>query len=163
VQELNKVDVLFIGAGPASLAGAIKLKQLLNEAGRKESVVVIEKAAKPGQHNLSGAVFEAQVLDELIPEWQKSQDKFVTKMLANQVKHDETVFLRANQANKIPESVVPAPMHHIGNYAISLSEMVNWLNEIAIGLGVEIFNGFAAKELIIENNQVKGGKLDDKG
>jgi electron-transferring-flavoprotein dehydrogenase len=163
VEELNKVDVLFIGAGPSSLAGAIKLKRLLNEAGRKESVVVIEKAAKPGQHSLSGAVFEAQVLDELIPDWQKSEDKFITQMLANQVKHDETVFLRANQANKIPESVVPAPMRHIGNYAISLSEMINWLNEIAVGLGVEIFNGFAAKELVIENKRVKGVKLDDKG
>ena len=68
MNALNKVGVLFVGAGPASLAGAIRLKQLLNQKGRSESVVVIEKADKLGQHNLSGAVFEADVLDELIPD-----------------------------------------------------------------------------------------------
>ena len=80
---LNTIDVLFVGAGPASLAGAIKLKQLLNANGRNESVVVIEKAEKLGQHNLSGALFEAEVLDELIPGWREEESQFTIKMLAN--------------------------------------------------------------------------------
>ena len=164
MDEMNKADVLFIGGGPAGLAGAIRLKQLLKKAGRNESVVVIEKAAKAGQHNLSGAVFEAGVLDELVPDWQKSQDKFVVKMLANQVKHDEIVFLRgANASNRIPESVTPSLMRHQGNYAVSISEMVNWFTGIAEGLGVEIYNGFAAKEITFDKDRVTGIKLGAKG
>ncbi len=164
MESLNKIDVLFAGAGPASLAGAIKLKQLLNQKGRNESVVVIEKADKLGQHSLSGAVFEADVLDELVPDWKESRDKFVAKMLANRVARDELVFLLGSGvAIKIPEILVPSPMHHKGDYAISVSEMVNWLAGIARALGVEIYTGFAAKEAIIEGGSVKGVKLGDKG
>ncbi|MDZ4230875.1 MAG: electron-transfer flavoprotein:ubiquinone oxidoreductase [Dehalococcoidales bacterium] len=164
MNELNKMDVLFVGAGPASLAGAIRLKQLLNQQGRAESVVVIEKADKLGQHNLSGAVFEADVLDELVPGWREKQDSFVTKTLANGVEIDETVFLPANgSAIRLPEIMVPPYMHHKGNYVLSLSEMVNWLAGIARSLGVEIYTGFAAKEIIVEGGAVKGIKLGDKG
>ncbi len=94
MNEANKIDVLFVGAGPASLAGAITLKRLLNEKGRKESVAVIEKADKLGQHNLSGAVFEAGVLDELVPGWRDKKDGYPGKGLAAEVKRDETLFLR---------------------------------------------------------------------
>lgn len=161
---LNKVDVLFVGAGPASLAGTIKLKQLLNQKGRKESVVVIEKADKISQHDLSGAVFEAHVLDELIPDWKSLKDEFITKMLANDVKRDELVFLLSEKSPRvIPESLVPAPMRHKGDYAISICELVNWLADTARGLGVEIYTGFAAKELVVEGDSVKGIKLGDKG
>jgi electron-transferring-flavoprotein dehydrogenase len=164
VKALNKVDVLFVGAGPASLAGAIKLKQLLNQEGRDESVVVIEKADKLGQHSLSGAVFEADVLDELIPDWRESEHKFVTKMLANKVERDELIFLLSGGlAIRIPEFVVPSAMHHKGNYVVSLSEMVNWLAGIAREQGVEIYTGFAAKEIIVKGNFVTGVRLGDKG
>lgn len=164
MDKLNKIDVLFIGAGPSSLAGAIKLKQLLNQQGRDESVVVIEKADKLGQHNLSGAVFEAEVLDELIPDWREKTDAFVTKTLANRVEIDETVFLAGNgSAIKLPEVIIPPYMHHKGNYVLSVSEMVNWLAGIARGLGVEIYTGFAAKEIVVEDGMVKGVKLGDKG
>jgi len=164
LNEPNKIDALFVGAGPASLAGAIKLKQLLNQAGRKESVVVIEKADKLGQHSLSGAVFEADVLGELIPDWKERKDGFVTKMLANRVDRDELIFLAGHyRAIHIPKALVPKALHHKGNYVISLSEMVNWLAGIARGLGVEIYNGFAAKELVTEGDRVKGIKLGDKG
>ncbi|MDO8491223.1 MAG: electron-transfer flavoprotein:ubiquinone oxidoreductase [Dehalococcoidia bacterium] len=164
MDELNKTDVLFVGAGPASLAGAIRLKQLLKQKGRNESVVVIEKASKPGQHNLSGAVFEAEVLDDLIPDWKERKDSFVTKMLANQVARDEMVFLLGeSRAIEIPKTIIPPSMHHKGNYVISVSEMVNWLANIARGLGIEIYTGFAAKELISENSLVRGVKLGDKG
>ena len=164
MKALNKTDVLFVGAGPASLAGAIKLKQLLNQKGRDESVVVIEKADKLGQHNLSGAVFEADVLDELIPDWRESQSGFAAKMLANRVERDELIFLlTGGLAIKIPEILVPSPMHHKGDYIISVSELVSWLAGIARGLGVEIYTGFAAKEIIVEDNFVTGIKLGDKG
>lgn len=164
MSELKHMDVLFVGAGPASLAGAIRLKQLLNQRGRQESVVVIDKADKIGQHSLSGAVFEAEVLDELIPDWKQSQDKFVTKMLASRVEKDELVFLPNHRMSlKVPGLVVPASMHHEGNYIISLSEMVRWLAGIARQLGVEIYTGFAAKELVIKDNRVAGVKLGDKG
>jgi electron-transferring-flavoprotein dehydrogenase len=164
VDELNKIDVLFVGAGPASLAGAIKLKQLLNQKGRNESVVVIEKADKLGQHNLSGAVFEAGVLDELLPGWREQKDGFVTKALANKVEKDEIIFLLGDRlAIKLPGIFVPPYMRHSGNYVISVSELVNWLADIARGLGVEIYTGFAAKEVVVENNLVRGVKLGDKG
>ena len=161
----NKVDVLFVGAGPASLAGAIKLKQLLNEKGRTESVVVIEKAEKTGQHNLSGAVFEIKVLDELLPGWrQNKDDQYAAKILANRVDKDELYFLKGSStAVKIPDFVIPSSMHNQGCSVVSLSELVNWLAEIAVKSGVEIYNGFVAKEIIFENDRVKGIKLGDKG
>ncbi|MBI2287763.1 MAG: 4Fe-4S dicluster domain-containing protein [Chloroflexi bacterium] len=164
MDEVNKIAALFVGAGPASLAGAIKLKQLLKQKGRNDSVVVIEKADKLGQHNLSGAVFEADVLNELIPGWKEKKDAFVTKTLANEVKIDETVFLPGgSSAIRLPETIVPKYMRHHGNYVLSLSEMVNWLAGIARELGVEIYTGFAAKELVVADNSVKGIKLGDKG
>ncbi|MEJ2738378.1 MAG: electron transfer flavoprotein-ubiquinone oxidoreductase, partial [Dehalococcoidia bacterium] len=117
MDEMNQIDILFIGAGPASLAGAIKLKQLLNEKGRTESVAVIDKAYKLGQHNLSGAVFEAGVLDELVPGWKEKEDPFVVKMLGNEVKKDSTVFLfGSSMAFTIPEFIMPPAMRHEGNY-----------------------------------------------
>ena len=164
MSELKKMDVLFVGAGPASLAGAIKLKQLLIEKGRDESVVVIEKADKIGQHNLSGAVFEAGVLDELIPDWRGRQDSFVTRMLANSVKRDETFFLLGQRLSfKLPEAVMPAYLRHKGDYVISVSELAGWLAGIAGGLGVEVYTGFAAKEVVIEGDWVRGITLGDKG
>ncbi|MDD5127667.1 MAG: electron-transfer flavoprotein:ubiquinone oxidoreductase [Dehalococcoidales bacterium] len=160
----NRMDVLFVGGGPASLTGAIKLKQLLNQNGRKESVVVIEKADKPGQHNLSGAVFEADVLGGLVPNWRESKDAFITRMLGNKVERDELVFLMGNKLHKVlPGAVVPAAMHHKGDYTLSISEMVNWLGDIARVLGVEIYNGFAARELVMENDAIKGIRLGEKG
>jgi len=164
MDELNRMDVLFVGAGPASLAGAIKLKQLLNEKDRSESVVIIEKADKLGQHNLSGAVFEANVLDELIPDWRERNDEFVTKMLGNKVEIDEMILLLGDRiAVKLPKFIVPSYMHHKGDYVLSVSELVNWLADIARELGVEIYTGFAAKELVTEGNLVRGVKLGDKG
>jgi len=164
MDELNRMDVLFVGAGPASLAGAIKLKQLLNEKDRSDSVVIIEKADKLGQHNLSGAVFEANVLDELIPDWRQRNDEFVTKMLGNKVEIDEMIFLLGDRiAVKLPKFIVPSYMHHKGDYVLSVSELVNWLADIARELGVEIYTGFAAKELVTEGNLVRGVKLGDKG
>ena len=162
-KELNKVDILFVGAGPASLASAIKLKQLLKEKGQEASVVVIEKADKLGQHNLSGAVFEAEVLDELVPGWKESKHGFISTMLANRVEKDEVLYLTSGGYFRLPPSLVPRDLHHVGNYSISVSAMVKWLADIARGLGIEIYTGFAAKELVIEDNIVKGVRLGEKG
>jgi len=161
--SLNTIDVLFVGAGPASLAGAIRLKQLLNKNGRKESVVVIEKADKLGQHNLSGALFEAEVLDELIPDWRKDESQFIQKMLANEVKKDEVFFLLPKLPIKIPELFVPPYMRHSGNYAVSVSELVNWLAGHARSLGVEIYTSFAGGEVIVKDRTLTGIRLGDKG
>ena len=161
--SLNTIDVLFVGAGPASLAGAIRLKQLLNKNGRKESVVVIEKADKLGQHNLSGALFEAEVLDELIPDWRKDESQFIQKMLANEVKKDEVFFLLPKLPIKIPELFVPPYMRHSGNYAVSVSELGNWLAGHARSLGVEIYTSFVAEEVIVKDSTVTGIRLGDKG
>ncbi len=160
----EKISVVFVGAGPASLAGAIKIKQLLKANGREESVVIIEKADKLGQHNLSGAVFEAEVLDELMPDWRSSKHAFVTKMLNNRVEVEKTVLLRSSRlAIDIPNCLVPSYMRHAGNYTISVSEMVRWLGEVARGLGVEIYTGFAVKDALIEDGTVKGVVLGEKG
>jgi len=162
--QLNKMDVLFVGAGPASLAGAIKLKQLFNQQGRSESVVVIEKADKVGQHNLSGAIFEADVLNELVPGWHEKEDAFVTKMVAKRVEIDETYFLLGNRMGvKLPEAILPKYMRHKGDYVISVGELVNWFANIAGELGVEIYTGFAAQEIVAEGDWVKGVRLGDMG
>ncbi len=162
--QTNTMDVLLVGAGPASLSAAIRLKQLLNEQGRRESVVVIEKAEKVGQHNLSGAVFEADVVDELIPGWRDSDDEFVTRMLSSSVERDETVFLAGERlAFKIPERVLPGHMRHKSDYLLSVSGMVGWMAGMARGLGVEIFTGFAASEVVKEGNRIRGVKLRDSG
>ncbi len=152
-------------AGPANLAGAIKLKQLLNQKGLNRSVVVIEKAEKIGQHHLSGAIFEAQVLNELLPGWKDNEeDKFIKNLLASRIIKDELYFLKGkNKSFRIPDFIIPPSLQNINAYAVSISELVNWLSGIAIQLGVEIYIGFAAKELVIENNRVKGIKLGDKG
>ena len=163
MKDMNKIDVLFVGAGPASLAGAIALKRRLNAEKLSASVVVIEKADKLGQHNLSGAVFEASVLDELVPGWQDSKEAFITRMLANKIEKDETYFLTHSGSIRIAESLMPKAMHHKGDYAISISELVNWLAGIARGLGVEIYTGFSAIDILRENNTVKGIKLGEKG
>lgn len=165
MDELKKIDVLFVGAGPANLAGAIKLKQLLNQKGIDQSVVVIEKADRIGQHHLSGAIIEAQVIDELLPGWQNDEeDKFVKQLLASRIMKDEFYFLKGkNLAFKVPDILLPPSLQNKDAYALSISELVNWLAGIATKLGVELYTGFAAKEIIIENNKVKGVKLGDKG
>lgn len=165
MDDLKKIDVLFVGGGPASLTGAIKLKQLLNQKGIDRSVVIIEKAEKIGQHHLSGAIFEAQVLNELLPGWQDDVgDKFIKQLLASQIIKDEMYFLKGkNIGFRIPDFIIPPSLQNKNAYAVSISELVNWLAGIAIKLGVEIYTGFVAKEIVIENNRVVGIKLGDKG
>lgn len=164
MEDLRKIDVLFVGAGPANIAGAIKLKQLLNQRREDRSVVIIEKAERIGQHHLSGAIIEAQVLDELLPGWQNNEDKFVKQLLASRILKDEFYLLKGNDtAFRVPDMLIPPSLQNKEAYALSISELVSWLAEIARRLGVEIYTGFTAKEIIIEDNKVKGIRLGEKG
>ncbi len=164
MSELDQMDVLFVGAGPASLAGAIRLKQLLREKGRTESVVVIEKAATPGHHNLSGAIFEPAVLDTLLPGWRESRDRFVARALANEVERDELYYLLDGRRSiRVPAAAVPRAMRHEGDLVVSIAELVRWLTSTARELGVEVYRGFAARDVVFDGGRVRGVRLVDRG
>jgi electron-transferring-flavoprotein dehydrogenase len=158
---MDGIDILVVGAGPAGLGAAIRAKQQAKAAGLDVSVVVIDKAPAPGNHALSGAAFEAAVLDELLPAWKESRHAFVTTMIP--VKRDDMVFLRRNSANVIPARVMPRRMHHVGDYVISLSRLCAFLAEQAEALGVEIYHGYAAQTVIVEDGTVRGVRLGEVG
>ena len=158
---MSNIDILVAGAGPAGLATAIRLKQRLKQAGRSESVVVVDKASHLGYHSLSGGIFESACLDDLIPDWRKSEDPFVKGMV--QIKRDELLFLTKDKAHEIPRGIVPAGMHHEGDHAISLARLVAWLGKHAEKEGVEIYTGFSADKLLTEGRSVRGIRLLDSG
>src|SRR5665647_1931121 len=158
---MKDIKVLIIGAGPAGLATAIRIKQKLNKEKIDESVVVIDKAFKPGYHNLSGAIFESDCLDELTPGWKVESDSFINDMI--EIKRDEMYFLTPSSAIKIPHFIIPPPMHREGNHAISVGKLVNWLSKKAANEGVEIYSGFSAKDILMDNCKVLGVKLIDLG
>lgn len=157
----NPVDVLIAGAGPAGLATAIRLRQRLREAKRDASVVVIDKAPKLGYHNLSGAVFEAGCLDTLVPGWREEKDPFIEGMVP--VKRDEMFFLTETGSRQVPAALVPKPMHHVGDHAISINRLVRWLGGVAKREGAEIHLGFSAKEPVMDGEAVRGLRLADQG
>jgi electron-transferring-flavoprotein dehydrogenase len=158
---MDGIDILVVGAGPAGLAAAIRAKQQAKTAGRDVSVVVIDKAPAAGNHALSGATFEAAVLDDLLPAWKQSRHAFVTTMVP--VERDDMVFLRRNSANVIPARIVPRRMHHVGDHVISLSRLCAFLADQAETLGVEIYHGYAAQTLIVEDATVRGVRLGEVG
>ena len=158
---MNRINVLIVGGGPAGLAAALRLTQHLNKAGRDESVVVLEKAPKLGAHTLSGAVFEADCLDELTPGWHESKDPFVKSMV--KIERDELFYLTSGKAFPIPRFAIPPGMRHDGDYAISLGRMVEWLGRLAEKEGVEIHTGFAGGSALMDGDEVKGIKLVDLG
>ena len=139
-------DVVVVGAGPAGLAAAIRLKQLSPPA---LSVCVIEKGSEVGAHILSGAVFEPRALDELLPEWRSDADA----PLVTQATEDRFVLLTARRAWRLP---TPPGMHNHGNYIISLGNLCRWLARKAEALGVELYPGFAGAELIYQEGSVAG-------
>ncbi len=139
-REVMEYDVLIVGAGPAGLSAAIKLKQLAQEKGIELSVCVVEKAAEVGGHVLSGNVFQPTYLNELIPDWKEKGAPLETL-----VKDDAFQFLTPTSA--IPLPVLPAISNH-GNYIISLSKLTRWLAQEAEALGVEVYSGFAAAEIL---------------
>ncbi len=150
-REQMSFDILIVGAGPAGLSAAIRMKQLRPEA----SVCVVEKGSEVGAHILSGAVIEPRALTELLPDWQAQGAPLVQT-----VTEDRFVFLTKSRSIRLP---TPPQMHNDGNYIVSLGDVVRWLGTQAEALGVEIYPGFSAAEVLVEDGQVRGVATGDMG
>ena len=148
-RESMQFDVVIVGAGPAGLAAAIRIRQLAMARDREVSVCVIDKASELGAHTLSGAVLEPRALDELLPDWRDAGAPITTP-----VTEARFLWLSAKRAIRLP---TPPQMHNAGNYIVSMGKVVKWLGEQAEALGVEIYPGFAAAEVLYhEDGSVKG-------
>ncbi|AJR25539.1 MULTISPECIES: electron transfer flavoprotein-ubiquinone oxidoreductase [Sphingobium] len=153
-------DIVIVGGGPAGLSSAIRLKQLANEAGQELSVCVLEKGSEIGAHILSGAVVDPKALDELFPEWRDMG----CPMAEVPVTDNQHWFLSKGGKMSMPHIMTPGWMHNKGTYTGSLGNLCRWLAEQAEGLGVEIFPGFAAAEILYnEDGSVKGVATGDMG
>jgi electron-transferring-flavoprotein dehydrogenase len=152
-------DVVVVGGGPAGLAAAIRLKQLATEQGREVSVCVLEKGGELGAHILSGAVMDPIALNELFPNW-----KELGAPLHTPVTEDRVLFLTETKSYATPGFMVPKALTNHGNYVISLANVVRWLGQQAEALGVEIFPGFPAAEILYnEDGSVKGVATGNMG
>jgi electron-transferring-flavoprotein dehydrogenase len=148
-RESMQFDVVIVGAGPAGLAAAIRIRQLGMARDRETTVCVIDKASELGAHTLSGAVLEPRALDELLPDWRDAGAPITTA-----VTEDRFLWLGATRSMRLP---TPPQMHNTGNYIVSMGKVVRWLGEQAEALGVEIYPGFAGAEVLYhDDGSVKG-------
>ncbi|MFZ5520273.1 MAG: 4Fe-4S dicluster domain-containing protein [Pseudomonadota bacterium] len=145
-RESMEYDVVVVGAGPAGLATAIRIKQLAAEQGKEVSVCVLEKGSEPGAHILSGAVMDPKAMNELFPNW-----KELGAPLNQPVTGDELLVLSETGATRTPAALIPDCFHNEGNYVISLGNVVRWMAQQAESLGVEIFPGFPAAEILYDD------------
>jgi len=158
-REAMEYDIAIVGAGPAGLAAAIRLKQLAAEHNREISVVVLEKGSEPGAHILSGAIMDPKALTELLPDWKERGAP-----LHQPVTDDAYVFLGEKMGLRVPNLLLPPFAQNHGNYIVRLGDVVKWLGEQAEALGVEIFPGFAAAEVLYnEDGSVKGVATGNMG
>ncbi len=158
-REKMEYDVVIVGAGPAGLSSAIKLKQLAKINNRELSVCIVEKGPEVGAHILSGAVFETKALEELFPNWKDMSHPTMSPVI-----QEKFIFLSESKSIRLPNFLLPKSMKNHNNFIISLSNMCRWLAGEAENLGVEIYPGFAAKEILFdEKDSVIGVATGDMG
>jgi electron-transferring-flavoprotein dehydrogenase len=158
-REAMEYDVVVVGGGPGGLATAIRIKQLAAKTGKEVSVVVLEKGSEPGAHILSGAIMDPIAMTELFPNW-----KAMGAPLNQPVTDDAMVFLGEKSGTRTPNFFLPGCFQNHGNYIVSLGAVTRWMAEQAEGLGVEIFPGFAAAEVLYnDDGSVKGVATGNMG
>lgn len=154
-RESMEFDVVIVGAGPAGLSAGIRMAQLSKQHNHALTICIIDKGAEVGAHILSGAVLEPRALNELLPDWQNQNPPLHTA-----VTQDQFLFLTEKKSWRLP---TPPQMHNQGNYIISLGQFCRWLAAQAENLGVNIFPGFAATDILYDNDRVCGMVTGDKG